>query len=305
MCDTSLKILNELNNIENHLRNKTNQNILNRFGLNEMIDDFQKPVVNKLENIDKTIKDTNSIMCENVGEKLDNLQKIRKIFEVELATEWRNNLSKTVIPRMKGIAGDGGTALVINNVELPIDYSPRTGILKIKIAEDLSIVLTNELRKLLQGASFNGFNNTDLKAYWNILNSAGVTTRTPRFRELNNIINPRMSSGSRSIRSRSEDLSTNNTEGLLLATHSPSNTLADSESIPGDISIGEGMKVVPLDLTGKSPIDLFIEVNKLKLAKNAGNNNTLARANVILDRLLKLKLINKNKYMKKLKYFSQ
>ena len=59
-----------------------------------------------------------------------------------------------------------------------------------------------------------------------------------------------------------------------------------------------------MDLTNKSPIDLLIELNKLKIAKKAGNNNTLGRANVLLDWLLKLHTIDKKQYKKKLKFFT-
>ena len=59
-----------------------------------------------------------------------------------------------------------------------------------------------------------------------------------------------------------------------------------------------------MDLTNKSPIDLLIELNKLKFAKKVGNNNTLGRANVLLDWLLKLHTIDKKQYKKKLNFFT-
>ena len=54
------------------------------------------------------------------------------------------------------------------------------------------------------------------------------------------------------------------------------------------------MHAVPIDFTNKSPIDLLIELNRLKIAKNAGNNNTLARSSALLDRLHKLHKMKRN-----------
>ena len=60
-----------------------------------------------------------------------------------------------------------------------------------------------------------------------------------------------------------------------------------------------------LDLTDKNPVDLYQELAMLKSAKLAGNNNTLSRANVILDRLKNLGAISNDKYLKLIKIFTQ
>ena len=47
----SISVLEELNNLENSLRKQTNDNILLKHGLTEQIEEFQKPVVEKLGEI--------------------------------------------------------------------------------------------------------------------------------------------------------------------------------------------------------------------------------------------------------------
>ena len=62
----NVKIMNELINLQNYFRNQTNNNIVMKQRLTEMIEDFQKPIVNELGNVDKSIKDTVKSLNENI-----------------------------------------------------------------------------------------------------------------------------------------------------------------------------------------------------------------------------------------------
>ena len=66
----NIKIMEELNNIENNFRDQTNKNIIMKKGVAAIIEEFQKPVVSELKNIDTNINNAESNINKNINKKL-------------------------------------------------------------------------------------------------------------------------------------------------------------------------------------------------------------------------------------------
>ena len=50
-------------------------------------------------------------------------------------------------------------------------------------------------------------------------------------------------------------------------------------------TIGGDRMNIPIDLTNKNPVQIFLELSLLLAAKQAGNKNTLGKASIISDHL--------------------
>ena len=72
----------------------------------------------------------------------------------------------------------------------------------------------------------------------------------------------------------------------------------------GRACVGPSPSLIPIDLTNKNPIELYHDLALLMAAKQAGNTNTLGKANVILDKIKELNSISDKKYNKLIKNFA-
>ena len=307
MADVSTDVLAELDKIQNYFRGQTNNNIVGRHGITELLTDFQKPITDEIKSVGKNITDStnkNIVIAKTqndmLGKKIDNLRDLKVAFEAQLATEWDKNLTESTRPRVR-FNNDGTYDLVMNGKALKFHYD-KEGI-NIVLPDSEKILLTGNLTNLLKGADYGNVDDVnDLLKYEKLLKSSGITNRSPRFKQMKQRIMNLSTQGF------NEDTDFERDAEHSLQFQDSSSELFPATSIHS--LYGEGLKsqsvtkAIAVDLTNKSPIDLFIELNKLKIAKNAGNNNTLARANIILDRLKKLKAITEQQYLKKLKFFT-
>ena len=59
--------MEELHNIKKNFRDQTNKNIIMKKGVTEIIEEFQKPVVSELKNIDTNINNAEININKNIN----------------------------------------------------------------------------------------------------------------------------------------------------------------------------------------------------------------------------------------------
>ena len=329
----NIKIMEELNNIENIFRDQTNKNIIMKKGVAEIIEEFQKPVITELKNIDTNINNAESNINKNINKKIVDVNKnelfkqVRGAFDMHTTSDWDVNLTAAIKPKFREHK-KGHYNLVLGKTEFSLTQDKFNNELYFNLPGGGKILYSENLMNLIKGQPFDATNNLeDLKDYERILKKAGAKRiRDGRLRKLEEKI---LNLGETSQYIDDDDLSgmqlqgdpsgvkrreTRSLDGISDRTADRTTDIFLGDS-SGDIT-GDGLYKkhkgcgvntsysIPVDLTNKSPIDLLIELNKLKVAKKAGNNNTLGRANILLDWLLKLHTIDKKQYKKKLKFFT-
>lgn len=244
MTKQEIKTLEELVKLRKDISFQSNSNILQKQGIQEKIAEFQKPITNKLDEIEAKKTDNNPQPIKD-----NEISQFQNYFGIEIDTPL-GKLSETVKPKMRYNNGD--KEFIINKQIIPL---VKDGDNYIFDYGDRKFEMTKGIAELIFGSDTKQSQPNDLENYKYILSKAGVTNRTPRFKYISE-------------------------------------------------KMGTGATFVPVDLTNKNPVDLFIELRKLLEAKKAGNNNQLGKASVILDHLLETKNISTDKHKSYIAKFS-
>ena len=266
ISEKELKIIKRLNKIREKFISNTNENIINKHGLTERITEFQKPVTD-------TLKQTNTHL-----KQISDQPKHKIRFPITEGHLGRPNNSYFVIDLHDERSGDSFFRLKHNSNRL------------LKINKDGEMTVYNKdgeekyFRKPSEGLQqllFNPSNNINLE----LVDESDIANYIQILKHAE--INP----GNKSKRIKN------------IIKHFENDPILNREF--NQLTIGEGLNCeVPIDLTNKNPIQLFHDLSLLKAAKQAGNTNTLGKANIILDRLKELKSISSKKYEKLLKSFN-
>ena len=263
LSDKELQIIKNLNKIEQDFRLNTNQNILNKRGLTERILEFQKPVIDEIKQVPKNLL----------------LEKPEQSQAVTYSNKKPRYNNSYFTPKQK----TGDFILFDMNGVDKLKLNSKTDELEILKPDGTSTVtkLTEGLKVLL----FESSNDLDTS----LITEDDIEDYFRIHQELKN--DPGSSARMKNIRSIFPDISRRYPIGHL-------KDLAHQRAIQHP-----GSGVTQIDLTNKSPVELYYELAILKASKLAGNTNTLGKANAILDRLKALEAITNKKYHKILNYF--
>ena len=169
--------MEELNNIENIFRDQTNKNIIMKKGVAEIIEEFQKPVVTELKNIDTNINNAESNINKNINKKIDDVNKnelikqIHRAFDLHTTSDWDKNLTTAIKPRLAQDNNGQYSILVIGKAKIPMTEDKINNSAYFNLPNKDKILYTENLMNLIKGQPLDATNDLlELRNYAKILN---------------------------------------------------------------------------------------------------------------------------------------
>ena len=176
--------MEELNNIENIFRDQTNKNIIMKKGVAEIIEEFQKPVVSELKNIDTNINNAESNINKNINKKIDDVNKnelikqIHRAFDVHTTSDWDKNLTASIKPKFREDKNRQLSILVLGKTEFPLTVDKLNNSAYFNLPNKEKILYSENLMDLIKGQPLDVNNNLlELRNYARLLKAAHAKRR--------------------------------------------------------------------------------------------------------------------------------
>ncbi len=300
ISDRDLKIIQNLNKIEENFRLNTNQNILDRHGLTEKILEFQEPVIKEIKQISVTEgkhdqSPMQTVMYSNKKPRQNNSYFTPSQKTGDFLIFHMNSVDKLKLDSnsndLEILKPDGTSA-----------WSKLTDGLKALLFEgvpDTSIVTEDDLKnyfEIHQELKNDPGNSKRMKVIRNLFPEVSKRYPSIYFKTLANRRAIEYPGSGMSAKGNSKGNSKGKPKG---------NSKGKPKGKPkGRGYVGSSPSVIPVDLTGKTPVQLYHDLALLKAAKQAGNTNTLGKANMVLDKLKELSSISDKRYDKLINYFT-
>ena len=280
------KLVEQENKIWN--QNLINERLQNQ-GLQTLVQDFQKPIVEAIDKQTKLLEDDVTfipfILKLNVNKKTFNIQKwvpeIKEITFEKYGPVKKINQGDLELLLTKNKEDDD---VYISNIKIGIKY-----------------LLNDNLKKCLEGNAFDEDGNliVDLENVKNYLKLIGESKANDYFKQLHALVEGKPPIYKKKNRQSNEQSTADAPKVLDQRSDRGSSPSSESRDM---LETGEGLNSDIIFLPD-NPCELFYQLSKLLAAKKAGHNNTYNQVNAICKRLMELKLISNEKYRNILKKY--